>query len=333
MNDESSDFAPTASWSNLRRRAKLLQATRAFFDARDFLEVETPLLSADVVVDRHIDPIGVTLPRDPSRPQLGQTLWLQSSPEAAMKRMLAADSGPIFQLCKAFRAGESGALHNPEFTIVEWYDLTDSLDEAISLLSDLVDCLLGCGAAERISYRDAFVKFADIDPFDCTIEQLTEAVASANIAALSSLGDDRDLWLDLVMAERVGPRLGEQQPTVLFDFPAGQAMLSTIRSGKDASIDSARAERFELFYRGIELANGYVELRDADELRRRFEAANAARATDGKPTLPVDSRLEAAMRRGLPACSGAALGFDRTVMLAVGARKLADVMPFPVDRA
>jgi lysyl-tRNA synthetase class 2 len=320
---------PAASWNVLRRRAELLRRLRAYFDARGYLEVETPLLSHDIVVDRHLDPFATVLAADARRPDVGERLWLQTSPEAAMKRLLAAGATALYQVTRSFRNGERGPLHNPEFTIAEWYAAGQSYGEAMTFLSELCDDLLGCGPAERLSYAEAFRRWVAVDPHAAPADDLREAARRHGIAAPDSLAaDDRDGWLNLLLVERVEPRLRESgRPAILFDFPAGQAALAQVNG------DPPVAERFELYVRGVELANGYHELRDAAVLRRRSRLANEGRAKDGKPPLPEESRLLAAMDRGLPDCCGVALGFDRLVMLAVGATTIDEVLAFPIDRA
>ena len=325
---DASDFTPTASWQNLRLRAALLDRLRSFFTARDFLEVETPLLAADVVLDRHIEPFRTTLSDDPRQADKGQTLWLQPSPEADMKRLMAAGAEAIFQVTRSFRQGEQGPLHNPEFTLVEWYRRSDAMPEGMTLLSDLCEALLERGPAERIGYREAFLRFAEIDPFTAEIEALADVAAARDPAPPAALGDDRDGWLDLVLVEQVEPHLGRDRPTILYDYPDSQAALAKVRQG-----DPPLAERFELYVDGVELANGYHELTDPDELRQRFQTLDRERTAKGKPALPEASRLLAAMDAGLPDCTGAALGFDRVVMLAAGATSIAEVMAFPTDRA
>jgi lysyl-tRNA synthetase class 2 len=322
------DFLPTASWANLRLRSELLRKLREFFAARGFLEVETPLLSADVTVDRHIDPIGVILADDPRRPGIGRPMWLQTSPEFAMKRLLAAGATAIYQVTRAFRNAERGSLHNPEFTMVEWYRAGDGMEEGITFLSDLAEELLARGASERMSYAAAFERFVGIEPHAATAEELRGAAERWEVRAPESLGGDRDGWLDLLLAERVQPRLGSPRPTILFDYPASQAALARVRDGNPPV-----AERFELFVDGVELANGYHELLDPAVLRERIVQANRQRAADGKPPLPTESRLFAAMDAGLPASTGVALGWDRLVMIAAGAKTLAEVLPFPIERA
>ena len=322
-------FAPTASLANLRLRAQLLKRLRQFFDERGFLEVETPLLSADTVVDRHLDPLRVTLFDDPREPDVGRTLWLQTSPEFGMKRLLAAGAKAIYQVTRAFRGGEIGRLHNPEFTLVEWYRVGDDYHAGMTLLAELAAALLARGPVDRITYRAAFREHADIDPFDATVAEL-RAVAHARSSAAPPefAADDRDSWLNYLLNACVEPQLGQLAPTILYDYPASQSALARIRDD-----DPPVAERFELYSHGIELANGFHELLDANTLRNRNRHNNQERRADGKFDLPEDSRLLAAMEHGLPPCTGVALGFDRLVMLAAGATSLADVLAFPIDIA
>lgn len=323
------DFRPAASWDALKRRADLLRRLRQFFDSHEFLEVETPLLSADTVVDRHLDPLRVTLFDDPRCPAVGRTLWLQTSPEFAMKRLLAAGATAIYQVTRAFRGGEVGRLHNPEFTMVEWYRAGDDLQAGMAFLSELMEALVGCAPAERVSYRAAFREWAGVDPLTASREQLIATVHARQLAAPAGLDPgDRDAWLDLLLVECVEPHLGQDRPTLLYDYPASQAALAQVRAD-----DPPVAERFELYFRGMELANGYHELCDPDVLRQRNQQINQRRAEEGKYPLPEDSRLLAAMTYGLPPCTGVALGFDRLILVATGAKNLDEVMAFPLDRA
>ncbi|MEX2175418.1 MAG: EF-P lysine aminoacylase EpmA [Pirellulaceae bacterium] len=313
------DFLPTATLDMLRRRAELLKQVRQFFDSRGFLEVETPLLSHDVVVDRHLDPLGVTLPADPREPERGERLWLQTSPEFGMKRLLAAGAKAIYQITRAFRGGhESGREHNPEFTIAEWYRVGDDYAAGMQLLSDLAEAVFQAGPAERLTYRAAFQRHVKFDPFAPTIPRSPGLPPET----------DRDANLDCWLTSMVEPYLGSERPTILYDYPSSQSALAQVRPG-----DPPLAERFELYVRGMELANGYHELLDPQVLRERNRANNEARQADGKYSLPEESRLLAAMEHGLPACSGCALGFDRLVMAATGAKSIQEVLPFPIERA
>jgi lysyl-tRNA synthetase class 2 len=346
-----SDFRPTATLPMLRRRAALLTLVRAFFTQRGFLEVDTPLVSHDVVVDRHLDPLPVTLFADPRQPQQGPRLWLQTSPEFHMKRLLAAygscpaasehaarhfekaDAGSaqplaaIFQVTRAFRGGERGRWHNPEFTIVEWYRVGDDYHAAMDLLDRLAQELLAAAPAERLTYRDALLRYADVDPLADSNERLA-ARAAAAIGADPGRTNDRDGLLDLLLTQLVEPQLGRTRPTILCDYPPSQAALARVRPG-----DPPVAERFELYVQGVELANGYHELLDPQVLRERNRANNAQRTADGKYPVPEESRLLAAMEHGLPPCAGCALGFDRLLMVLTGACSIEEVLPFPIEQA
>ena len=317
------DFRPTASWENLRLRADLLRKTREFFHRHGLFEVETPLLSADTVVDRHLDPFQVTVESS------GRKLWLQTSPEFCMKRLLADGAQAIYQITRAFRQDELGPLHNPEFTIVEWYRVGDGPDEAMRLLAELCQTLLDRGPVGRISYAEAFERHVGLNPHTADTQMLVRAVEQHAIQRPPSLSlDDRDGWLDLLLVELVEPHLGQTAPVIVYDYPASQAALARIRPDEPPV-----AERFELYVAGIELANGYHELVDPAELERRNAESNQKRLADGKPPLPEQSRLLAAMQSGLPSAAGVALGFDRLVMLAAGASRLDAVIAFPQDRA
>ncbi len=320
------DWRPTASWPALRKRAELLSAVRTFFARHDFLEVETPLLSADTVVDRHLDPFGVSVSGGAGS---DRTMWLQTSPEFAMKRLLAAGAQRIYQITRAFRQHEQGTRHNPEFTIVEWYRRGDGMAEGMQLLSDLCQALLATPPAVPITYCAAFEKYIGIDPYTASTAEVIAAVKQHGIDAPASLSaDDRDSWLDLLLVSMIEPQLGRGAPAILHDYPPSQAALAVVRDE-----DPPVAERFELYVEGIELANGYHELLDPTVLEERAEANNAARVADGKEPLPATSRLISAMQAGMPAATGVALGFDRIVMLALGAKSIDQVIAFPFDRA
>jgi lysyl-tRNA synthetase class 2 len=306
-----------------------LERLRRFFSSRGFLEVETPLLSADSVVDRHLDPFAVTLFADARQPGEGPTYWLQTSPEFCMKRLVAAYGVSVYQVTRAFRAGERGRHHNPEFTMAEWYEVGADMSRGMQRLSELAEELLQRGAAQSISYRDAFTRWVGLDPFPATCSDLRGAAeAGGSVPPAAFAADDRDAWLEWLWVERVETHLGRQRPSIVYDYPASQAALARVRED-----DPPVAERFELYVDGIELANGYCELQDADVLRQRNKDNNGLRLRDGKYPLPEASRLLRAMQQGLPACSGVALGFDRLVMLAGGAASLDEVMAFPIERA
>lgn len=309
----------------LRRRAELLDRTRLFFKVRGFLEVETPIAAREAIPERHIHLMRLA---DDER-------WLQASPEMHHKRLLCAGSGPIFEVTRSFRGGDWGKLHNPEFTILEWYRRGDDLDAAMTLTDQLLREVLGAPPAKRTSYREAFERALGVDPHADPVERLREAcldrqpTAAAALAASedkTGFSADRDEWLNLLLSFFVEPTLGADAPELLFHYPATQSALAakTVdRSGVEV------AERFELYYRGVELANGYFELTDAAQLRERLETAGAARVADGGDELPMpDKLLEAMADPGLPPCAGVALGFDRLVMVATGAKNIGEVVAF-----
>lgn len=318
-----SDFFPTADLQRLRRRAAVLQALRSFFGERGFLEVETPLLSRDTVIDSHLEPLRLA---DDSAPLPGRW-WLQTSPEFCMKRLLAAGAEKIYQVTRAFRGGERGRLHNVEFTIAEWYERDADYEQGMRRLGELATVLLSSPPVERLAYREAFKKHANIDPFSADLDAIAAATPEAD-RPQRTVDDDRDMWLDILLTSVVQPQLGIDRPLILYDYPASQAALARVRDETHPV-----AERFELFYRGIELANGYHELTDPEELRRRNAWINRQRIDAGLPRLPEESRLLAAMDHGLPPSAGCALGVDRLVLLRVEADHIDQVLAFPTDRA
>ncbi len=316
-----SDYGPVATPDMLRLRAQLLGRLRAFFAAQEFLEVETPLASADTTVERHIEPVPVTIH--------GRSLWLQTSPEFAMKRLLTNGVPAIYQVTRAFRDGELGARHNPEFTIVEWYRTRDTMEQAMDFLGSLCQHLLATPLPQQISYREAFQQHLDLDPFTVTDQILLKRIAELDVTPPGDWRNmDRDSWLNLLLADFVEPHLGMDGPTILYGYPPSQAALAQVRPGSPPV-----AERFELYLNGIELANGYHELLDAQELVRRSQRSNQERLSDGNQPLPENSYLLQAMEAGLPDCCGVALGFDRLVMLAAGVESIEQVLAFPFERA
>ena len=316
------NWRPAADIGRLRARAELLANIRRFFHGRDFLEVETPLLCQAGITDPTVEPLRVDRGRSVSAPR-----YLQTSPEYAMKRLLAAGSGPIFQVARAFRDGEAGSRHNPEFTLLEWYRPEFDHHQLMAETADLVRECLGTSEQEKCSYRDLFREILDIDPFTASLEAL-EAAARQHLD-LGGMSGDRDLWLDLLMSHLIEPQLKTRGLCFVYDYPASQAALARIVASDDVLV----GQRFELYVEGVELANGYCELTDPAEQRARFERDNARRREHGLPEHPLDEALLAAMAHGLPPCSGVALGVDRLLMLATSATDIRQVLAFDWERA
>jgi lysyl-tRNA synthetase class 2 len=297
-----------------------------FFAARQVLEVETPILVNAPVTDVQIDSIAVPI----TMPD-GVGHYLHASPEYAMKRLLAAGSGDIYQICRVFRGGgERGSLHNPEFTMIEWYRVGASLEALMQEVGDLVAELLG-GAPrqhEMLSYADALARHARIDLFAASLDSVRESAIAHGLASANAGAASRDELLDFLMGTVVGPRLGHGALTFVHRYPKSQAALARVDPA-----DSRVALRFELYADGIELANGFDELANAREQRERFEADRAERARRGLPDRAPDARLLAALESGLPGCAGVALGFDRVMMLARQAQRIDAVIAFPVETA
>ena len=319
----SESWRPASSLDAIRRRGQALRWTREFFHARGVLEVETPALVNAAVSDVNLGSVRVDMPgRD-------APLFLHTSPEYAMKRLLAAGCGDIYQICHVFRGAERGRQHNPEFTMLEWYRLGFSLEDLMDEVAQLVRGLLGVSLpVEMLSYRDAVTKHAGFDPLDAPDAELIRAADALGMAGEHSRRASRDELLDLIVGARVGPALGANALTFVHRYPASQAALARLDS-----TDPRVALRFELYLRGIELANGYHELTDIAEQRQRFRNDQELRQRRGLPVNPLDPHLLAALEAGMPDCAGVALGFDRVLMLAIGAASIDDVLAFPVERA
>ena len=320
------DWRPTAGPAALARRAQLAALTRTFFAARGVLEVETPALTGAATSDPQIESLTVT---GPDGSIVG---YLHSSPEYAMKRLLASGSGDIFQLCKVFRAGERSGLHNPEFTLLEWYRLGYTLPQLMAETAALAQQLLADDGSlrrvEDLSFSDAFLQRLGVDPLTASNAALAAQAGEHGLDARSLATATRDELLDFLVATQVGPGLGQGTLCCLHHYPASQASLAQL----DAE-DPRTALRFELYADGIELANGYVELGDAAEQRRRFDADRSERRRRGLAPHAGDARLLAALDAGLPPCAGVAMGFDRVLMLALGERRIDAVLTLPVERA
>ncbi len=319
------DWRPSAGFEALRLRARLLALIRAFFAERDVLEVETPAMARSAASDVHIASLSTICHAGGGA---GGQFYLQTSPEFAMKRLLAAGSGPIYQVCRAFRDAESGRLHNPEFTLLEWYRPGFDHHRLMDELDTLMNRVLGpAGTTQRLTYREAFVAHGGLDPFEASTHALLAHAEDLGLTLNRDGPAERDMLLDFLFSHAVQPALRDGRVYV-FDFPASQAALARVRAAQPPV-----AERFELFLNGIEIANGYHELADADEQRQRFVADGVARKRLGLAQMPVDERLLAALSHGLPDCAGVAVGLDRLFMIAAGESRIQAMMAFPVARA
>jgi lysyl-tRNA synthetase class 2 len=308
-------WLPSAPIKHLHVRAELLKKIRDFFYARGVLEVETPLLCSASVTDPHILSIEV-------KPHH----YLQTSPEYAMKRLLAAGSGCIYQITKAFRQDEAGHLHNPEFTLLEWYRVGFDHHELMQEMDELLQLILNCEKADKKTYQELFLTHVQLNPHQANLRELQNAAAAHHINVQTEI-HDRDTWLQLLMSHCIEKKLGTNRPCFVYDFPASQAALARIQSG-----DPAVASRFEVYVDGMELANGFHELQDATEQRIRFEKNLQQRKILNQPAMPIDEFFLSALQHGLPNCAGVALGIDRLTMLAANTTHIADVMSFDFAR-
>ena len=314
-------WRPVATRDILKQRAKMLQNIRAFFSQRDVLEVETPALSRAATTDPTIHSVEARL--------AGELRYLHTSPEFPMKRLLAAGSGDIFQVCKVFRAEESGRYHNPEFSLLEWYRLGFDehrlADEVVELISSLSPSGMLSSPAIKISYQALFKERLGIDPFAISIDDLEAFARQKAIHPHCELSFDS--WLDLAFSHCLAPKLSIDNLTVVYDYPASQAALARVHS------NCQTAARFEIFWGSIELANGFYELADSAEQRQRFNAELRQREAGTLPQVPMDSYFLQALQEGLPDCAGVALGLDRLLMCFVGATHIDEVLAFPYERS
>jgi elongation factor P--(R)-beta-lysine ligase len=324
------DWRPTATLDALRLRARLYAAIRAFFAQRDVLEVETPVLSMAGNTDPNIESFSLEFSgRTDGAPR---TRWLRTSPEFALKRLLAAGVGDCYELGRVFRNGEAGSRHNPEFTMLEWYrlgwDHHRLIDETIELAQTVL-ALIGRGVSlKKTSFRDLYRDRLGIDPFTATDNELCAALGDT---AINPDGLTRDDWMDLLMTHRLQPGFDRDTILIVHDYPASQCALAKVRAGQGE--EAAVAERFELYLGPLELANGYHELTDADEQRARFVRDHAVRAQRRIVQPPLDEAMLAAMAAGLPACAGVALGIERLLMAMVDTDRIADVLAFDFGHA
>lgn len=305
-------WQPSADIAYLKQRAEILKKIRQFFSERKILEVETPLLCKTTATDPHIASLKIE--------KLNR--YLQTSPEFSMKRLLAAGSGSIYQICKAFRDDECGRYHNPEFTMLEWYHVGFGLSALMQEIDELLQFILQTKPAEKKTYQEIFLQYLNINPHLASLQDLQACAVTQEINYTAAQENDRDTWLHLLLTHCIEPQLGIKQPLFIYDFPASQAALAHIRKTTPPI-----AERFEVFVNGIELANGYHELIDAEEQRKRFMQDLAQRKKMNYPQVPIDENLLAALPL-VPPCAGVALGIDRLMMLAMQSQAIAEVMSF-----
>lgn len=299
---------------NIHSRAETLTKIRNFFAARNVIEVETPLLSHATNPAPHLDSFCL------------DNLYLQTSPEFAMKRLLAAGSGDIYQICKAFRKNEIGRFHNPEFTILEWYRLGFNHHDLMDEVNDFLKTTINVSESKRFTYKEIFAEFLQINPHASVLDQLKAAAQKNNLSA-TNLSDDYDTWLQLLFTHLIEPKLGQEYPVFVYDFPASQAMLAKVRAEEPKV-----ASRFEVYFKGIELANGFHELSDTKEQRKRFSHDLAMRQELKLPQIPLDENFLLALPK-LPDCSGVALGIDRLLLLAANANFLNEILCYPFSEA
>lgn len=318
------NWRPTAGPDMLALRAEVLARCRAYFAGQGVMEVCTPALSNFGATEPSIASFTVS----PAGPRKGR-YYLHTSPEFPMKRLLAAGSGPIYQLCTVFRDGDSGRCHRPEFTMLEWYrpgwTYRRLMDDVEQLVRSLPGRSVSLAATARLSYRELFRQTLSLDPVNADARQCRACCRRHGLAEPDNMDeDDIDGWLDLLMAALIAPQLPGDRLSFVYDYPPGQAALARVRRGEGGAV----AERFELYWGALELANGFQELTDATEQRRRFERENELRRRRGLETVPVDEWLLEAMQAGLPECSGVALGVDRLLMALSGAADIREVMAF-----
>lgn len=319
------NWQPTATLPHLRIRASIIDKIRVFFKERNVLEVETPLLASATVTDPYIHSFETFLTQPGGKKP--HKLYLQTSPEFAMKRLLAAGIGPIYQICKAFRNEESGRLHNPEFTMLEWYRPGFNHHQLMDEMDDFLQHILETSPAKRLTYRTLFLDYLQIDPHSASSNALQECATAFGLKATLENPSDKDIWLQLLMSHIIEPKIKADIPVFVYDFPASQAALAKIRNE-----DSPVAERFEVYINGLEIANAYHELTDANEQQQRFEKDLIERHKLQHTAVAKDDYLIAALANGFPDCAGVALGVDRLVMLATQQSNLSDVISFSVDR-
>lgn len=322
-------WTPSCLLEQLQQRAQLLSTIRQFFNDRGVLEVETPLLSHGIGTDPQLAFFSTEYYFQPK----AEMLYLQTSPEFAMKRLLAAGCGSIYQICKAFRNGESGRFHNPEFTLLEWYRSGFDLFQLMAEIDQLINAVLSpYGLLQKtrtVSYQAVFEHYTGLNPLVFSLSDYSDYAEQNGMPEATSIcADSHALWLDFIFSHRVQPNLGDQGLCMVYGFPACQSSLARINADNPAVTD-----RVEIFIQGVELGNGFYELTDAEEQERRFDREIDFRQRNGLPKADKDQRLLDALASGLPDCAGMAIGLDRLLMIQAGVGSINQVLAFPVDRA
>jgi len=323
-------WQPTLTWHNAQKRAKILQEIRQFFNERNVLEVETPALSLGTVTDVHLDALTChyNFLSDSSTEHSSQ-LYLQTSPEFHMKRLLASGYGDIFQIAKAFRHEEAGRYHNPEFTMLEWYRIGFDHFELMNEVADLLEVILGSPKSTQITYQQLFIDQVALDPLSTNREQLLSVISNYNkLSDWLNRELNNDILLQFIFTEIIEPNIGNDAPCFVYNFPKSQASLAKLCTNDDRV-----AQRFECYYQGIELVNGFNELTDRKKQIERFQEDNKKRKQVSMQEKPIDDNFISALSCGLPQCSGVALGVDRLIMLALKAKNITEVITFPVSNA
>lgn len=320
----------TLTWKNAQQRANILQQIRQFFADRNVIEVETPALSQGTVTDVHLEAFNCRYNfLSESTVEQAKPLFLQTSPEFHMKRLLASGYGCIFQIAKAFRHEEAGRYHNPEFTLLEWYRLDFDHFQLIDEVAELLKVILNCAEPSQVTYQQLFIDHVDIDPLAATREQLLALLAEHDkLSDWLVIEHSSDILLQFIFSEIIEPKMGNVAPCFVYNFPKSQASLAKI-----CPDDDRVAQRFECYYRGVELVNGFNELTDAENQYQRFQEDNVQRSELGVLEKPIDKNFIAALNHGLPQCSGVALGIDRLIMLALETEYIEQVISFVIEDA
>lgn len=324
------NWQSTLSWEDAKKKSYILNQIRQFFLTRNVVEVETPLLGQSTVTDVHLEAFKTDFNYlSSSSTDSSDVMYLQTSPEFCMKRLLATGYQSIFQISKAFRHECKGRFHNPEFTILEWYRLDFSQADLILEVSELLKEVLNCNPPKTITYQNLFLEKLNIDPLEATNLELKQAITKANKMSDWLIKENNtDTLLQFILSEIIEPAIGIDEPIFIYNFPISQASLA-----KQSPTDKRVGERFECYYKGIELVNGFCELTDPVEQYKRFINDNLYRVEVGLEEKAIDTRFIDALKSGLPSCSGVALGVDRLLMLALNKDNIDKVMTFTIDRA